>query len=1049
MISDLSGHQSAALERLKPFQQRSAEHAFNSLYSTSSGSRRFLIADEAGLGKTLIASAVTALAIEHLQKRGTPRIDVIYICANQAIARQNIDRIKNLIGVQTGALARRITLLPHSLQSLDERVNLIAFTPATSFGSARAEGVVEERVILYRMLQSLWGGLGAGAGEVFRGQLASAERFHQYDQSTERRNFESGILNRFAASVGGRDGNLYRRYLELREQLTLDSDEPAVLRRRGFIAELRRLLAHACLDALEPDLVILDEFQRFRHLLDETTDSGELAARLFDYEDEHTRTRTLLLSATPYKMYTITGDGDEDHYRDFLDAVEFLEGSDSHDERMEDQLRRFRLRLPALAGDDFDSTVGQLRDLRKGIEARLRKVMTRTERRACAGGSDPMLEIVPTPATLNTADVESYLSAHALANAVTAPAVMEYWKSAPYLLTFMGQYRLAQKVRAQVSAEPRGPVATILKAGPDLQIPRSRVRARRRLKPGNARMRALFELIKESGLQRTLWLPPSLPSYRLGREFERARTSSKLLVFSSWEMAPRAISTMASYDAERHYIRNRKDAESFKSDRLAIKATAYSLLTLVAPSHTLADAGDSLRHRARNASELLRETAKRLRPRVEALIASASRDGPRQATLWYAVAPLLLDRATGTDLDWIEGPPPTSGARRSSAWPRLVARVRECVTDPATLGPPPTDLLEVLAAMAVGSPANCALRSLSRTTGRELTDRTLKNAAMAVGWGFVSLYRAPASEGLLQRVYKPKIPGGNRPYWRRALAYGIEGGLTDVLDEYLFILGEIAGYELGPVQLAEELGRTIHLPARGLATQHWVSRSGSVRHESINMRQHFARRFGADERELDSSEHPDLIRAAFNSPFWPFVLSSTSIGQEGLDFHWYCHSIMHWNLPSNPVDLEQREGRINRYHGHAIRKNIAGAVGSEALARTAAAIACDNPSNPWAAAYILADEKFGGDGGLRPHWVFEDGDARIRRHAPVLPLSRDENRLQNLRKSLAIYRMVFGQPRQQDLLEFVLREIPSDRQDQLVRDLTVDLRPPNTFANNP
>ena len=32
---------------------------------------------------------------------------------------------------------------------------------------------------------------------------------------------------------------------------------------------------------------------------------------------------------------------------------------------------------------------------------------------------------------------------------------------------------------------------------------------------------------------------------------------------------------------------------------------------------------------------------------------------------------------------------------------------------------------------------------------------------------------------------------------------------------------------------------------------------------------------------------------------------------------------MHWNLPSNPQDLEQREGRINRYKCLAIRRNLA------------------------------------------------------------------------------------------------------------------------------
>ncbi|MYB16451.1 MAG: hypothetical protein F4X41_05385 [Chloroflexi bacterium] len=1037
------GYRSAALARLKPFQLRSAEHAFNRLYSSGDGSDRFLIADEVGLGKTLVASAVTAMAIDHLQAQGTPRIDVIYICANQAIARQNIDRIKNLLGVETRALARRITLLPHSLKSLDARVNLIAFTPATSFGSASPEGVVEERVILYRMLERVWGGIEPGAGDVFRGSLASAERFHEYNRWIERRDFEPGLFDRFAGSVGGREGKLYRRFLDVRNQLTLDPGTDAVMARRALIAELRLRLAHACLDALEPDLVILDEFQRFRHLLDEGTASGELAARLFEYEDPHTRTRTLLLSATPYKMYTITGEPGENHYHDFLGTVKFLEGSKREEIPLEDQLRQFRMMLPRAVSPDGENSTGELRNLRSRIETRLRKVMTRTERRGGGGGSDPMLEVVPAAATLSPGDIKSFLSARDLARAVNAPAVMEYWKSSPYLLTFMDQYRLAQKVRARVDSNPSGPTAALVRAGADLQIPRSRIRSRRNLQPGNGRMRALFDLMQESGLQRALWLPPSLCSYRLGRDFERARKASKLLVFSSWKMAPRAISVLTSYDAERRYIRSPKEAEAFKSDRLAIKATAYSLMTLVAPSHTLAEAGDSLRHRARNGPELLRATAKRLRSKVDAVTARVSGDGTRQATLWYAVAPFLLDSLSGSDLEWIEGPPAGSGERMSSAWPRLVARIRDCVANPSAMGPPPADLLDVLAAMAVGSPANCALRSLSRITGRHLSDHSLKRSAMVAGWAFRALFRTPTSEGLLQSAYKPKIAGGSRPYWRRALSYAIEGGLTDVLDEYFFVLREGAGFDLGPDQLVEALGKTAHLPVRGLATHHWARNRGGVRHESRNMRQHIARRFGADAQFLDASEHPDSIRAAFNSPFWPFVLSSTSIGQEGLDFHWYCHSIMHWNLPPNPVDLEQREGRVHRYHGHAIRKNISSVVGERALAHASAKCLAGRPCNPWESAYRLADEEFGSDGGLRPHWVFEAGGARIRRYAPVLPLSRDESRMEDLRRSLAIYRMVFGQPRQQDLVEFFLREVPIRNQSGLLKELAIDLSPPD------
>ena len=51
----------------------------------------------------------------------------------------------------------------------------------------------------------------------------------------------------------------------------------------AVVGDLRRLLAETCVEALEPDLIILDEFQRFRDLLHDDpatgarTEAGELA----------------------------------------------------------------------------------------------------------------------------------------------------------------------------------------------------------------------------------------------------------------------------------------------------------------------------------------------------------------------------------------------------------------------------------------------------------------------------------------------------------------------------------------------------------------------------------------------------------------------------------------------------------------------------------------------------------------------------------------------------------------------------------------------------
>ena len=107
------------------------------------------------------------------------------------------------------------------------------------------------------------------------------------------------------------------------------------------------------------------------------------------------------------------------------------------------------------------------------------------------------------------------------------------------------------------------------------------------------------------------------------------------------------------------------------------------------------------------------------------------------------------------------------------------------------------------------------------------------------------------------------------------------------------------------------------------------------------MRVRFALRFGRDGTDdANVLQRSDAVRSAFNSPFWPFVLSSTSVGQEGLDFHQYCHAVVHWNLPANPVDLEQREGRVHRYKGHAVRKNVA------ARQRQACAAPCQNRGAP-------------------------------------------------------------------------------------------------------
>ena len=78
-----------------------------------------------------------------------------------------------------------------------------------------------------------------------------------------------------------------------------------------------------------------------------------------------------------------------------------------------------------------------------------------------------------------------------------------------------------------------------------------------------------------------------------------------------------------------------------------------------------------------------------------------------------------------------------------------------------------------------------------------------------------------------------------------------------------------------------------------------------------------------------------------------------------------------------------------------------------------------------------------------PYWVYPTPDgARIERHVPAFPLSREVGQLEALKRSLAVYRMVFGQPRQEDLVDYLLLRVPAEEIHRHLTKLRIDLTPP-------
>ena len=86
------------------------------MYVDHDPTHRLLIADEVGLGKTMVARGLIAKVIDHLLEK-VKRIDIVYICSNGDIARQNVRKL-NVTGREDAALASRITMLPTQVQDL-------------------------------------------------------------------------------------------------------------------------------------------------------------------------------------------------------------------------------------------------------------------------------------------------------------------------------------------------------------------------------------------------------------------------------------------------------------------------------------------------------------------------------------------------------------------------------------------------------------------------------------------------------------------------------------------------------------------------------------------------------------------------------------------------------------------------------------------------------------------------------------------------------------------------------------------------------------------
>lgn len=1023
----------------KPFQIATINAAYRTLTRTG-GTRRFLVADEVGLGKTIVASGIIQKLSDKKVAAGGGPLSVLYVCSNLAIAKQNIVRLLSFLpeAERKSAVATvdRPSLLSTRPRPEHERVHIYMLTPDTAIATRkgqRRDGRLEERalalVLLHRILslpiRRLYRSFQRQAGSVSFGEWVRFYRKQDGQGNLGGGNFRNEFRDALRDVLGLAQG---QHLPPLLNQMLGDRKD------QDLVAACRTALTIAALKSMGAGLVIFDEFQRFRDLMDDADVDG-----VSDKDEiEAIRSRSsarvlesirgcpnsdgpalLLLSATPYMPYRsrskVIGQDDSVSAQsaDFFDLISFLAASDK---KAKTAKAMFLELSEELRKGDFNSDRAQL--IRTSLMGILLPLMSRTERPVQLNGSD---EVVSSTAAVETDMLTSDLAQFRELQECFSPEshdwIVPLWQSVPLPMQTLGSRYLAWTNKVTMPKR-----AALQKSQRD---------SHRLFGPWpHPRARALIEKMSEKRLAMP-WAAPSLPWWPLRGGWKSdndSKIDGKLLVFSRYKAVPTALSGLISYTTECNLLapkqsRSRLSYEDASKRRLLQpNPERPALLELFHPCRLLAkleplkaplgSQSGARREIERQLRLLLKELGVKVTPNLkgarrkpwELLVALENKAGlwDSSRSAWETMAPMAEDADSAGRLGamikrWDEAANKTKDIDEISAETEFQA----------------------LVSLALDSPGVVVLRALSRHWP-QAADASSMRLVLPVIWRGLRSYldKSWFVAALGDRE------GGKFPTAIRNAV--IEGNLESVLDEHFWFLSTDGSGDWA-VRL-EEVEKSLRLRDANVTFHEgneFLS-DGSVNEvPSFTIRCHVAvplaegkksaanvqAHTGGDPSSMlaESPLRPDEIRKAFNSPFWPNVLVTTSIGQEGLDLHPWCNSIAHWDLASSPVALEQREGRITRFGSLSVRRAIAKKLRSQLDLLTGI--------SPWHQLAVLANCQLSDESGMSPWWVVEDGDCK--KFFLTVPGGEQQERFELLSRERALYRLVLGMPDQADLIRLL------------------------------
>lgn len=1008
------------MTELKPFQKLTVQ-AVLAAFDKRRRARRFLVADEVGLGKTVVAQHVICRMFSGLRR---PLV-VFYMCSNLAIARQNRRKLLEVLQSDERESADcpvdRLSLLTACERPTHPKFHLYSLTPDTSIPIRkrhRRDGRQEERALIHALIERVWPGLfdkDEWGKKVFQ-RNASVNWKNTVDQQRVKAN-SVALREAFMLSV--------REEFQLAERQQLLPAlraywEKGELDELGLIAHLRNALAASAIEEVKPDLVVFDEFQRFRDLLDPNQD--EPAQRVIGRlrgDGSADPPALLLLSATPYRLFTRRWEEESgsSHRSEFFELVEFLYGGDSLAQEKRKQCENAFVQLETELRKG-QPTSAEAKQARLQVEELLCPIVARTERASHADGWDHFhTESLSAPVVPEDLAVFKHLSRSF--DDMHRSSAVPYWTSIPLPMQTMGNHYVAWKSAGTTPCEGTPLLTETMRDGYE--------------QPSawpHPRLRSLQQLVPSEQIA-VPWLPPTATWWPLRGVWKDQQTPlRKLLVFSRFRAVPQAIAATISFDLEAHLLRKEKLPYSEVSRRRLLSATdkRHPLLGLFLPSPFLINATDPLAARSTDIHVIRREVRRQLKKAVGQL-GIAIRDKGPSLPPWRLLA--RLEHAAG-NWDWVSEAwwwihsEVATGEYDDSGLAQLLADWDEEAGQPLENIKPAN--FEALVDYAMGSPGIIVGRSLHRHWSESATDvrdprGQLKfRHTLAASWMGLRNY-------LDQRWFYRVLCKGNESYPDALLRVVIDGNLEAVLDEHLWIISRLRS--LRDEELAIELREGLTIKS-GMFFLHPLQ---GKKDETFSLRCHVAMPFVQSRiQSLENGEKPirtDEMRRAFNTPFWPYVLATTSVGQEGLDFHAWCDTLVHWDLCRNPVDLEQREGRIQRFGGLSIRRAIAGLLAESAM------VARADGESPWTRIESMANETMSDESGLAPWWVCKNGT--VNRYVFDVPTSEQKHWLHWMKEQRLLYRLALGQPNQEDLVEILSTKGGMDAQS--VRDAVINLSP--------